>query len=196
MSRASSCTSRGTAKGTTYGSAAWESHHAKRFGDDTLTWGPDPALTPLGYAQAEAVREAWRAALAGPDPPPVPTVLCSSPLRRSLDTAAITWDAIDAAPSTLYIYEDLRERRTRSQIAQAAPMRVVFADRFVEADEMWTVRQSLTQPARESDDAMRARVHRVLESIWEGVGRDAKGRPVHSSSPKCDLSWGCDAAHL
>lgn len=135
---------------TQYGSAAWESHHAMRYGDGTLTWGPDPALTPLGRAQATEVYESWRAAIAGPDPPPVPTVLCSSPLQRSLDTAALTWDAIDTAPSTLYIYEDLREvcgkntcdqRRTRSQIAQTAPMHVVFADRFVEADEMWTVRR-------------------------------------------------------
>ncbi|WFC94901.1 hypothetical protein MBRA1_001539 [Malassezia brasiliensis] len=146
-----------------------------------MTWGPDPALTPLGRAQAVKVHEAWREALDGPDPPPVPTVLCSSPLQRSLDTAALTWNAIDSAPSTLYIYEDLREvcgkntcdqRRTRSQIAETAPMHVVFADRFVEADEMWT-------PARESDDAMRMRVHCALESIWEGVGRDAKSRPEY-----------------
>lgn len=55
------------------------------------------------------------------------------------------------------------------------PMAVVFEDAFPEEDTMWTVCNGLIQPERESNDTMRRRVHRALESIWCGVGRDAKG---------------------
>lgn len=55
-------------------------------------WGPDPDLTAIGVAQAEAVNLAWKKELAAGAP--VPEVLYSSPFSRVLSTLRIAMEDI------------------------------------------------------------------------------------------------------
>lgn len=66
-----------------YGKQAWEDVWAKKNGDDTYEWGPDPLLTPLGMKQAQHVHDTWTSFLQLPASlhPPLPELVCSSPLR-------------------------------------------------------------------------------------------------------------------
>lgn len=133
-----------------------------------MVWGPDPDLTCLGEAQAREVHQAWRAALGladgagrAPEPapkpamrPPLPQVLCSSPLRRSLHTLCLTWRGLLPLrpPQPVHVREHWREvigkntcdqRSTKSDILESVQQDVftiLFDDAFTEHDHLWTVR--------------------------------------------------------
>lgn len=62
---------------------------SKLNGDDEITWGPDPLLTPLGLAQAVDAQEVWRREAA--HGVPVPERHFLSPLKRALDTWKATF---------------------------------------------------------------------------------------------------------
>ncbi|WFD32336.1 hypothetical protein MSPP1_003381 [Malassezia sp. CBS 17886] len=192
-----------------YGTRDWENYWAQRTGDGAMYWGPDPRLTPLGADQAAAVHHAWtraRAEEGDSQPPPLPEVLCSSPLTRCLDTLYITWRGVlledvacgaAAGPRhpprssrSVHVRENLREvlgkhtcdrRSTKSGIARrfplqrrdGAPAPLVFHAPFSEEDVLWR------QPDwRESDDAMRERIRRALESIWRDEARGKHGAHI------------------
>lgn len=63
---------------------------------DTDGKGPDPLLTPYGKDQVQRTVEAWKEEIKSGVP--LPEVLYSSPLRRAIDTAEITWN--DLIPNT------------------------------------------------------------------------------------------------
>lgn len=63
-------------------------HWSTLNGDDELTWGPDPLLTPLGQSQAEDAKKAWKDELSHGIP--LPEKCYGSPLKRALDTWALT----------------------------------------------------------------------------------------------------------
>ena len=65
------------------------SHWSKVNGDDTITWGPDPLLTPTGIEQALDARKLWQKEI--PFGVPVPSRHYSSPLKRALDTWKTTF---------------------------------------------------------------------------------------------------------
>ncbi len=79
-----------------FGTAAWDAKWSLLNGDGDDTWGPDPELTPLGIAQAQEVNKLWRQLLdrANDDPPPVPTMLFSSPMYRAAVTLRTTFDRV------------------------------------------------------------------------------------------------------
>lgn len=54
--------------------------------------GPDPQLTPHGKDQVQRTVKAWKEEIKSGVP--LPEVLYSSPLRRAVDTAEITWNDI------------------------------------------------------------------------------------------------------
>ncbi|WFD26228.1 hypothetical protein MNAN1_001205 [Malassezia nana] len=192
-----------TDKVYTYGKEAWERYWARRTTDGDLVWGPDPDLTSLGQEQAREVHEAWRIALGQPDAhgrapeptptpamiPPIPQVLCSSPLRRCHHTLCLTWRGLlpQRPPQTIHVRENLREvigkntcdqRSTKSEIlasVQQDVFTILFDDTFTEHDHLWT-------PTRETDDAMRTRIHLALEAVWQNEARDATGTYGRHSS--------------
>lgn len=68
-------------------------------GDDEITWGPDPELTPLGHEQTKAVGAAWaREAAAGA---PIDKLrFFTSPLQRTCQTMQNTWGDRLGPPET------------------------------------------------------------------------------------------------
>ncbi len=65
------------------------SYYSKLYGDEEMTWGPDPLLTPLGHVQAADAHQAWLAEI--PHGIPQPERHYVSPLKRALDTWAVTF---------------------------------------------------------------------------------------------------------
>ena len=138
-----------------YGKQAWEDVWAKKNGDDTYEWGPDPLLTLLGMKQAQHVHDTWTSFLQLPASlhPPLPELVCSSPLRRSLSTLCISWQGILAHETKVHIREHLREvigkntcdqRVTRTDLErhmQLHPFRIAIHGDFTEHDSLWTVRE-------------------------------------------------------
>ncbi|PSS37959.1 hypothetical protein PHLCEN_2v216 [Hermanssonia centrifuga] len=72
-----------------YGTEAWDDYYSKLYGDEEMTWGPDPLLTPLGHVQAADAHQAWLAEI--PHGIPQPERHYVSPLKRALDTWAVTF---------------------------------------------------------------------------------------------------------
>lgn len=152
-----------------YSTAEWDAKWALLTGDDEITWGPDPELTPLGESQARDVNQAWRkqleAAQAQLDHAPLPTRLFSSPFKRSCRTLQLSYEGILLPPGTTppnapagtkpvpkpYIKEDLREqygddheavhRSPKSTIARNFPDYEI-EEGFTEDDERFKVRKS------------------------------------------------------
>lgn len=136
-------------------------------GDGTMTWGPDPELTPLGEDQARSIHAAWlaqlQAAAAGKDAAPLPTRLFSSPFKRSSRTLQLTYEGILLPAGTVppgsnvkpvpppYVKEDLREqygddheavhRSPKSTIQKNFPGYEIEPG-FTEADERFKVSTS------------------------------------------------------
>jgi broad specificity phosphatase PhoE len=55
--------------------------------------GPDPLLTHFGKEQVTKTANAWKEQIKFHVP--LPEALYTSPLRRAIDTAGITWDGIE-----------------------------------------------------------------------------------------------------
>ncbi|KAI0782303.1 phosphoglycerate mutase-like protein [Abortiporus biennis] len=122
-----------------YGTEAWDDYWSKLNGDEELTWGPDPLLTPLGQTQGEEARVTWKEELQYGIP--VPDRFLSSPLKRALDTWTATFgkdgegEVVDKEPT--YTFEphfseedplwDPDVRETKSHIAQRARAVLDFA---------------------------------------------------------------------
>jgi len=73
-----------------------------------LTWGPDPELTKLGVAQAEAVQKCWRTQ--APLGAPISKEEMKwyvSPLTRTAQTMLHSWG--DMLADTPEVWEDWRE---------------------------------------------------------------------------------------
>ncbi|EJD36083.1 phosphoglycerate mutase-like protein [Auricularia subglabra TFB-10046 SS5] len=82
---------------TKYGTKAWDDYWAFQYGDDEITWAPDPELTDIGLEQARTAHSAWEKYA-----PPTPEIFLSSPLRRALKTCQITFPGQSALVGEIY----------------------------------------------------------------------------------------------
>ncbi|CAN6670158.1 probable phosphoglycerate mutase Pmu1p [Trichomonascus vanleenenianus] len=141
-----------------YSEPYWDEHLCMLYGNDEITWGPDPELTELGVNQAKANNREWKNQVT--KGVPLPQAFYVSPFTRSIDTMLHTWDGImlnieepQVAPPL--VLEDLREdigihtcdeRNTRSYIAKKYP-HLVIEKGLTETDELHSphVRETLEQ---------------------------------------------------
>ncbi|THH19716.1 hypothetical protein EW146_g1476 [Bondarzewia mesenterica] len=145
---------------------AWDDHWSLIEGDDEITWGPDPHLTPLGEEQARNANAAWKAELAAGMP--FPQKHYSSPHRRAMHTLSLTFDEIlQDSHLKPVVVENWREesgehtcdkRRTRSEIEAEFPG-FLFEEGFSEEDLLWT-------DERESKAQTEVRAKRALDGIF------------------------------
>ncbi|KAF8166460.1 phosphoglycerate mutase-like protein [Mycena galopus ATCC 62051] len=157
-----------------YGTELWDDKIAMEYGDEELTWGPDPELTALGKAQAVEANRMWKAerALAPGMEIPLPERLYCSPLTRALQTQVITFDGVSDARAV--VLENCREefgqhtcdkRNTRTYIQTAFPQfeikpSPIEEGAFTEEDMLWT------ETTREMAAEAAARVRQVLDHIF------------------------------
>ncbi|GAA5947025.1 hypothetical protein JCM10213_007279 [Rhodosporidiobolus nylandii] len=152
-----------------YGTKAWDEYWSKRYGDEEMTWGPDPLLTPLGMSQALAVNHAWKKERV--DDVPLPQSRYSSPLSRAASTLKITWEGLSAGEES-GLQPEFREgwretlgvhtcdqRRTKSYLADSYPS-FSFEAGFAKDDELWS------PTYRETDEEHAARIRVELDKIF------------------------------
>lgn len=108
-----------------YGYDDWEVKWSRLNGDDELTWGPDPFLTPLGVQQAKDNHTAWKKQIE--KGAPIPDAFYASPFTRSIETLINTWSGITEFKPL--IKEDLRETIGVHTCDKRSP-RSVIEDRF------------------------------------------------------------------
>jgi broad specificity phosphatase PhoE len=137
-------------------------------GHDGLTWA-DAHLTPLGEQQARAVNALWKRELnAGL---PVPDVFYVSPLTRTIQTADLSFAALDTAYRP-YVVELLREAlgihtcdaRSPASHLRAAYPHLTFEPGFSDQDVLWQ------KDYREPNSARRYRLATLLDDVWERPG--------------------------
>lgn len=117
-------------------------------GNGTVTWF-DAHLTPDGVDEAKSNGAYWASQLATPGGAPPPQAYYVSPLYRCLDTANLTFGALNlpsgATPFVPTIKEGLREeygiatstrRSNRTYIHDSFPTYNIEAG-FTEQDELW-----------------------------------------------------------
>ncbi|KAF9448758.1 phosphoglycerate mutase-like protein [Macrolepiota fuliginosa MF-IS2] len=154
-----------------YGTKCWDAEMSKKYGDNEITWGPDPELTPIGINQAIEAKHGWEAEL--PFRITLPDKLYSSPLTRAADTLHITFEGTVLGDvedkRTVVVLENCREengvhtcdkRRTRSYIHKRFP-NCEFEDGFEEEDELWDT------DLRETKAEVAKRARNVLDYIFE-----------------------------
>ncbi|KAI0768927.1 phosphoglycerate mutase-like protein [Irpex lacteus] len=156
-----------------YGTQAWDDHWSKLNGDDTITWGPDPLLTPAGIEQARDARRAWAKEI--PFGIPVPSRHYASPLKRALDT----WTTVFAEDGAgVIVLENCREeygehtcdkRSSLSHLRSVYPSPTyTFEPGFEEEDPLWIAE------TRESKAHVAARALNVLDVCFrEDNAQDA-----------------------
>ncbi|KAF8340817.1 histidine phosphatase superfamily [Amanita rubescens] len=148
-----------------YGSKAWDDYWSKLNTDGEIRWGPDAELTPLGIAQANDARSAWKKELAFDAP--LPDKMYCSPLTRASRTHQITFQDVIPSRKTLVV-EFCREengvhtcdkRRSRTYIHQTFPL-FEIEEGFTEDDELWS------PDTREIFDQVMHRAKCVLDAIF------------------------------
>ncbi|KAJ3566660.1 hypothetical protein NP233_g6866 [Leucocoprinus birnbaumii] len=154
-----------------YGTIYWDEVMSKKYGDDEITWGPDPELTEIGVNQANEAKDGWRAEL--PFDITLPEKLYSSPLTRAMDTLRITFDGNIMGDvkdkREVVILENCREengihtcdkRRSRSWIHGRFP-EFTFEKGFEEEDVLWD------PDVRENKTEVADRARKVLDYIFD-----------------------------
>ncbi|GME99899.1 unnamed protein product [Ambrosiozyma monospora] len=91
-----------------YGEAFW-CYYGLFAGNGTVTWGPDPELTPKGIASAKNNSVLIKSLI--PEGFPLPQSFYSSPLTRAADTLNYTWFDLVLEPGYVspMFKESLRE---------------------------------------------------------------------------------------
>ncbi|KII90523.1 hypothetical protein PLICRDRAFT_39086 [Plicaturopsis crispa FD-325 SS-3] len=161
----------------THGPEAWDGILSRLEGDGTMTWGPDPQLTPLGVQQAEAARALWiteRAAGA-----PLPDKMFCSPFQRALKTCAVTFGGVVEHGKIVLVLENLRERsgvhtcdrrHPRSRIIASLPTLPISSSQSqVEFEIALDVTEEDTYwdpETRETMDQVSARARSVLDRVF------------------------------
>lgn len=78
------------------------------YGNGTLTWGPDPALTTLGQNQAKAINKCWlQEAPFGPPITKEEMRWFVSPFTRAAETMEYSWGELLVGEPE--VWEDFRE---------------------------------------------------------------------------------------
>ncbi|KAI8978794.1 phosphoglycerate mutase-like protein [Trametes punicea] len=158
-----------------YGTEAWDEYWSKLFGDGEIIWGPDPELTPIGIAQAEAARHLWETERK--HGMPLPEKQYASPLHRALRTwheIFVKGELLSQEERHVTILENLREeygehtcdlRSPRTIIARNFPPPTYeFEDGFSEEDPVWKPDE------RESREHVKERAQAVLDRIFSRDG--------------------------
>jgi broad specificity phosphatase PhoE len=140
------------------GRQEWERYWSRIDGDGKITW-VDPELTAVGIQQALELRDFWAKAIQN-DGVCAPTSFYTSPLRRCLHTAQLTWSTILKHPQakSIVVKEHLREifgvhtcdkRGATSTIRHDYPQFVIPTD-FAEKDTLWNpgYRETLDEHSR------------------------------------------------
>ncbi|KAH9480063.1 putative phosphoglycerate mutase [Psilocybe cubensis] len=150
-----------------YGSVDWDLNWSRINGDDEMTWGPDPLLTPLGKQQAADVqREMVLEAAAGLPPP---HKRYCSPFSRALDTCDIAFAGVyEEHPYPVLVVEDCREengvhtcdkRNTRSYIANYKP-HFLIEEGLTELDDLWDPN------VRETKEEVSLRARSIIDRVF------------------------------
>lgn len=163
-----------------YGTRAWDDYWSKLNGDDEITWGPDPELTPLGKEQARTVNAIWKQEIeAGM---PLPISLYCSPFTRALDTLRISFGEFLSGSARPMVLENCREvsgvhtcdkRRPRSYIHSAFP-EFDIEDGLTEEDEYFK------DDVREASEDVVQRARSVLCTIFQDKTPDYVSITAHS----------------
>ncbi|EON68714.1 hypothetical protein W97_07972 [Coniosporium apollinis CBS 100218] len=152
-----------------YGTPEWDRHWSKLDGIPEVTWA-DPELTELGILQAVGARNFWASALTNASIP-APGAYFVSPLIRCLETARLTFGALDLPrdrPFKPVVKELLREvlgvhtcdrRSSLSTILERYPDYTAEKG-FTEEDELWR------PDVRETDEEMTARLTKFLNDVF------------------------------
>ena len=175
---------------------AWNAKWARLSSDGTLTWGPDPPLSDLGFTQADAVCKALQEQV--PLGAPITGEEMRwfvSPMARAVQTFLHSWAGLSTTRPR--IWEDFREvygrhtcdiRSTKvglftyschkrdqahhdnqSVIAERFP-EFDFEDGFTEADELWKPDE------RETEEHMQIRAQRAMDRMFgEGGVKETCG---------------------
>jgi len=157
-----------------YGTETWDAYWSTLNGDDELTWGPDPLLTPLGQSQATEARDAWISEL--PYGVPLPEQFFSSPLKRALDTWALTFtvegkdEVLPEQKRRVTILENCREEYGIHTCDLRSPLSALqtiypsptytFEPDFAEEDPVWR------KDERETKAHIALRARAVLDAIF------------------------------
>ncbi|CDO68251.1 hypothetical protein BN946_scf184842.g14 [Trametes cinnabarina] len=144
-----------------YGTEDWDEHWSKLTDDGKILWGPDPDLTSVGVAQAQAVRKLWEAERK--HGLPLPERHYASPMRRALRT----WHEIFVNDGLL------AEHKSRVMILEVSymidtglktrdfpPPIYEFEDGFSEEDILWRPDE------RESKAHVQERAQAVMDRIF------------------------------
>ncbi|KAI9768801.1 MAG: hypothetical protein M1840_004615 [Geoglossum simile] len=152
-----------------YGTHAWNCHWSKLDGNGTIVWA-DAHLTATGVEQAQKANAFWKKELAV-EKIPVPERYYTSPLRRCLATANITFTGLNFPsqhPFIPEVKEKLREtigvhtcdrRSSKAYISENYPSYKIESG-FTENDELWV------PDLRESRSAQTARSKELLDDIF------------------------------
>lgn len=147
-----------------YGEEEWNRKWLHMFGDDEMTWAPDPELTALGQSQAKDNHR--QLALEFQDGLKLPSRWFLSPFRRSLDTLIGTWAGHvllgDVKP---YIMEDFREQLGVHYCDQRSPRRVIA--------EKYCGQGFVIEDGFEEEDVYFKPDYR--EKVWEQAIRQDRG---------------------
>lgn len=148
-------------KDTDSSAQPWEDYWAMQYGDGEITWGPDPALTPEGIRQAQAVQACWRAEKEAGAP---------------LAAGQIRW----------YAHSLSQTRTCRSLTAQQQAVQPVAADVPDARGELW---QSADRSARDLGRLARdPGFAHVRRAVHQGEHLRQRGQKHSSSSFHADPS--------
>lgn len=159
---------------------AVQRHWSKLAGDGTTTW-LDAELTPQGEQQASDIAVIWKL-----EELPRPQSIYSSPLRRTLRTAALAFGPFIGTDTGTrpIIKEKLREcngvhtcdqRSSRSWIANAYPD-FIIEQGLSETDELWR------PDRREAFEEHMERSRQLLEDIFENDNNRSIALVAHTGS--------------
>ncbi|KAF2814671.1 phosphoglycerate mutase family protein [Mytilinidion resinicola] len=165
-----------------YGTPAWNCFWAERDGNGSVVWA-DAEITPTGAQQALAVNVFWKSLI--PEGVPLPQSYYTSPLRRCLETANLTFGGLELPRGREFkptVKEGFREgisahtcdrRGTRTAIREAYPGYGIEAG-FTEVDELWEKGHAETS----GDQDLRSK--EVLDEVLGGDGSTFVSVTSHS----------------
>ncbi|KAF2832352.1 phosphoglycerate mutase-like protein [Ophiobolus disseminans] len=167
-----------------YGTKAWDCYYSALDGADGITWA-DANLTPTGHDQALAVHALWEQQLPHGIPPPESYYV--SPLTRTVETADLSFSALDLPadkPYKPFVKELLREalgvhtcdrRSTKSHIESTFP-HLTFEPGFSEQDRLWEA------DYREPASARHYRLAQLLDDVFSSDGNVFLSFTSHSGA--------------
>ncbi|KAJ7930651.1 hypothetical protein B0H13DRAFT_2531625 [Mycena leptocephala] len=134
-----------------YGNTNWLAHWSKLNRDEVISWGPDAGLTAIGKGEAANANRVWKEERAMSVPIPLPERMYCSPMTRTMQTNAITFEGVSEQRAV--VVENVREwngaqtcdkRKTRAYIKEAFPQFNIESG-FTDEDELWEIEARGTQ---------------------------------------------------